>query len=121
MPLSGGEAEPARRVGGVEVTRLGAVGRIQIQPAASWTPQEDPPVVVRGDLSNMAEAHVLVVATEIASSFAHADNGKPMLVRSLVIAAAILRQLHAVVTTGQTWDPTSANGTRLAEATELAA
>jgi hypothetical protein len=79
QPLSGGEAEPARRVGGVDVTRLRAVGRIQIQPAASWTPQEGPPVVVRGDLFNMAEMHVLVVATEIASSFALDDNGRPML------------------------------------------
>jgi hypothetical protein len=30
-----------------------------------------------------------------------------------VIAAAILRQLHAVITTGQAWDPvTAAHGTR---------
>jgi hypothetical protein len=30
-----------------------------------------------------------------------------------VIAAAILRQLHAVITTGQAWDPASApHGTR---------
>jgi hypothetical protein len=38
-----------------------------------------------------------------------------------VIAAAILRQLHAIITTGQEWDPvTAANGTRR-ESTPLAA
>jgi transposase len=39
-----------------------------------------------------------------------------------VIAAAILRHLHAVVTTGQAWDPNIAiHGTRSKTATELAA
>jgi transposase len=39
-----------------------------------------------------------------------------------VIAAAILRHLHAVVTTGQAWDPNIAtHGTRSTTATELAA
>ena len=39
-----------------------------------------------------------------------------------VIAAAILRHLHAVVTTGQAWDPDIAtHGTRTKTATELAA
>ncbi len=34
-----------------------------------------------------------------------------------VIAAAILRQLHAVITTGQAWDPlTAAHGTQHAAA-----
>jgi transposase len=35
-----------------------------------------------------------------------------------VIAAAILRQLHAVITTGQTWDPVIAtHGTQQTPAT----
>ena len=39
-----------------------------------------------------------------------------------VIAAAILRHLHAVITTGQTWDPAIAtHGTRNARPTPLAA
>jgi hypothetical protein len=39
-----------------------------------------------------------------------------------VIAAAILRHLHAVITTGRAWDPTIAtHGTRGKEATTLAA
>jgi transposase len=39
-----------------------------------------------------------------------------------VIAAAILRHLHAVITTGQAWDPTIAtHGTRHPKTTELAA
>ena len=39
-----------------------------------------------------------------------------------VIAAAILRHLHAVVTTGQAWDPDIAtHGTRTKTTTELAA
>jgi transposase len=39
-----------------------------------------------------------------------------------VIAAAILRQLHAVITTGQAWDPvTAAHGTRRRDRTSLAA
>jgi transposase len=39
-----------------------------------------------------------------------------------VIAAAILRHLHAVITTGQAWDPTIAtNGTRTARSTPIAA
>jgi transposase len=39
-----------------------------------------------------------------------------------VIAAAILRHLHAVITTGQTWDPTIAtHGTEHADQTTLAA
>ena len=39
-----------------------------------------------------------------------------------MIAAAILRHLHAVITTGTAWDPLSAtHGTRRKEATTLAA
>jgi hypothetical protein len=39
-----------------------------------------------------------------------------------VIAAAILRQLHVVITTGMAWDPHIAtHGTRHRTATELAA
>jgi transposase len=39
-----------------------------------------------------------------------------------VIAAAILRQLHAVITTGRAWDPTIAtHGTRTAAPTPIAA
>jgi transposase len=39
-----------------------------------------------------------------------------------VIAAAILRHLHAVVTTGRAWDPDIAtHGTRGRKTTELAA
>jgi transposase len=39
-----------------------------------------------------------------------------------VIAAAILRHLHAVITTGQAWDPTiAAHGTRTAMPTPVAA
>jgi hypothetical protein len=39
-----------------------------------------------------------------------------------VIAAAILRHLHAVITTGRAWDPViAAHGTRRKGATTLAA
>jgi transposase len=39
-----------------------------------------------------------------------------------VIAAAILRQLHAVITTGQRWDPViAAHGTKHPTATPTAA
>jgi transposase len=39
-----------------------------------------------------------------------------------VIAAAILRQLHAVITTGQRWDPLIAtHGTRALRETMIAA
>lgn len=39
-----------------------------------------------------------------------------------VIAAAILRHLHAVITTGQAWDPViAAHGTRRREAVTIAA
>ena len=39
-----------------------------------------------------------------------------------VIAAAILRHLHAVITTGQAWDPTIAtHGTRTVRSTPIAA
>jgi transposase len=39
-----------------------------------------------------------------------------------VIAAAILRHLHAVITTGTAWDPlTATHGTQRREATTLAA
>ena len=44
------------------------------------------------------------------------DKLKPAQARC-AIAAALLRQLHAVVTTGQAWNPaTAANGTRMREA-----
>ena len=39
-----------------------------------------------------------------------------------MIAAAILRHLHAIITTGQRWDPEIAtNGTRTATLTAIAA
>src|SRR3954470_3171268 len=50
------------------------------------------------------------------------DNKLPPTQAQTVIAAAILRHLHAVVTTGQAWDPhVATHGTRSKANTKLAA
>ena len=73
MPLSGRrEAEPVRRVVGVDVMRFGEpVTRVQIQPAAPQAPQKHALVLVGSDLFNMALVHVLVVATVVTTAIIH--------------------------------------------------
>ena len=76
MPRSGGEAEPALRVAGVDVTRFGEpIAPVQIQPAAMRAPKKHALVLVGRDLLNVAEVHVLVVATEVATPVIHVHEG----------------------------------------------
>jgi hypothetical protein len=63
MPLSGGEAEPVRRVASLDVARLGVrIPRIQLQPAALGASEQHTLALARDDLLDMAELHVPVVA-----------------------------------------------------------
>lgn len=72
MPLSVGDAEPARCVGGVDLPRLREpVTGIQVQPTAPWASEQNASVIVRRDLFDMAVPHVVVVATEVATSRIH--------------------------------------------------
>jgi len=50
------------------------VARVQVQPAALRASQKHAPVLVGGDLFDMAEVHVLVVAAVVAASVIHAHE-----------------------------------------------
>ena len=83
LPLSGGEAEPAQCVAGVDLARFGlAVARIQIQPAAPRALEQHALALVRGDLFNMAEVHILLVAAVVATSVIHAHEGSRYNIRT---------------------------------------
>jgi hypothetical protein len=54
------------------VNRFGeSVGWVQIQPPAPWAPEQDTPLIIRGDVFYMAEVHVLIVAAVVATSIFH--------------------------------------------------
>ena len=48
-----------------------SVGWVQIQPPAPWAPEQYTPLIIRGDLFDMAVVHVLIVAAIVATSIFH--------------------------------------------------
>jgi hypothetical protein len=47
------------------------VRRVDVPPTAPWAAEQETVVDVRGDLLDMAEMHILILATVVAASFAH--------------------------------------------------
>jgi hypothetical protein len=72
MPLSGAEAEPTSRLSTIHMSRLwAAVRRVDVQPSALRAAEQETMVKVGGDLLDMAEMHILIIATVVAASFVH--------------------------------------------------